>query len=49
MVSARSADELRGVETLAWPLLKALFVGAAVDVKVLSADDATSKNVLYRL
>ena len=49
MASARSADELLGVEIPAWPLLKALFADAAVDVKVLSVDDATSKNVLYRL
>jgi hypothetical protein len=49
MASARSADKLLKVEIPPWPLLKALIADAAVDVKVLSVDDATSKNVLYRL
>lgn len=49
MTPTRSADELLGVDSPAWPWLEELLAGAVVDFKVLSADDASKRNVLFRL
>jgi hypothetical protein len=49
MSPTRSADELLGVDTPAWPRLRTLLSNAAVDVRVLSADDTARRNVLCRL
>ncbi|WP_454700068.1 DUF2625 family protein [Arthrobacter humicola] len=49
MTPTRSADELLGVDTPAWPRFKTLLSNAAVDVSVLSADDTARRSVLYRL
>lgn len=49
MTPTRSADELLGVDSPAWPWLETLLADAVVDFKVLSADDTSKRNVLFRL
>ena len=49
MTSIRSADELLDVDAPAWQGLRARLSKAAVEVRVLPADDTARRKVLYRL